>query len=163
MHPRAGFSKPPWDVGIGHRKNRTGGNSPNHARAKATPSSTGWFELGVSFPRIRLGVALRRLVLRTTGISARTPRFSQLHYGGGKNPKKFSATRKTNTTQRTARNQSPGSIFFAWLPVSVDSAKPARGSVALVDLSRISSGTFFREVHPGSEEMASQNDQNKAK
>ena len=49
--------------GIGHRKNRTGGSSPNHARAKATPSSTGWLELGVTFPRIRLGVALRRLVL----------------------------------------------------------------------------------------------------
>ena len=42
----------------------TGGNSPNHARAKATPSSAGWFELGVTFSRIRLGVALRRLVLR---------------------------------------------------------------------------------------------------
>ena len=34
--------------------------------------------------------------------------------------------------------------------------------LGLVDLSRIPSGTFFREVHPGSE-MASQNDQNKAK
>ena len=31
--------------------------------------------------------------------------------------------------------------------------------LGLVDLSRIPSGTFFREVHPGSE-MASQNDQN---
>ena len=37
-----------------------------------------------------------------------------------------------------------------------------RISLGLVDLSRIQSGTFFREVHPGSE-MASQNDQNKAK
>ena len=34
--------------------------------------------------------------------------------------------------------------------------------LGLVDLSRIPSGAFFREVHPGSE-MASQNDQNKAK
>ena len=34
--------------------------------------------------------------------------------------------------------------------------------LGLVDLSRIPCGTFFREVHPGSE-MASQNDQNKAK
>ena len=37
-----------------------------------------------------------------------------------------------------------------------------RISLGLVDLSRTPSGTFFREVHPGSE-MASQNDQNKAK
>ena len=37
-----------------------------------------------------------------------------------------------------------------------------RISLALVDLSRIPSGTFFREVNLGSE-MASQNDQNKAK
>ena len=50
-------------LGIGHRKNRTGGNSPNHARAEATLSSAAWFELGVTFPQIRLGVALRRLVL----------------------------------------------------------------------------------------------------
>ena len=59
-------------LGIGHRKNRTGGNSPNHARAKATLSSTVWFELGVNSPRIRLGVALRRLVLcwRALGNSA---------------------------------------------------------------------------------------------
>ena len=35
-------------------------------------------------------------------------------------------------------------------------------SLGLVDLSRTPSGTFFWEVHPGSE-MASQNDQNKAK
>ena len=51
-------------LGIGHRKNRTGGNSPNHARAKVTLSSTAWFEMGVTFPQIRLGVALPRLVLR---------------------------------------------------------------------------------------------------
>ena len=37
-----------------------------------------------------------------------------------------------------------------------------RISLGLVDLSRTPCGTFFREVHPGSE-MASQNDQNKAK
>ena len=37
-----------------------------------------------------------------------------------------------------------------------------RISLGLVDLSRTPIGTFFREVHPGSE-MASQNDQNKAK
>ena len=41
-----------------------------------------------------------------------------------------------------------------------------RISLGLVDLSRIQSGTFggeaWGEVHPGSE-MASQNDQNKAK
>ena len=35
-------------------------------------------------------------------------------------------------------------------------------SLGLVDLSRTPIGTFFWEVHPGSE-MASQNDQNKAK
>ena len=38
----------------------------------------------------------------------------------------------------------------------------ARPWLDLVDLSRIPSGLFIREVHPGSE-MASQNDQNKAK
>ena len=45
-------------------------------------------------------------------------------------------------------------IFFLW--------ENLRISLGLVDLSRIPSGLFFREVHPGSE-MASQNDQNKAK
>ena len=52
---------------VSHRKNRTGGNAPNHARAKATLSSTVWFELGVTFPRICLRVALWRLVLCVRG------------------------------------------------------------------------------------------------
>ena len=37
--------------------------SENRNWRKATLSSTAWFGLGVSFPKIRLGVALRRLVL----------------------------------------------------------------------------------------------------
>ena len=45
---------------------------------------------------------------------------------------------------------------------NVSSWGKLRISLGLVDLSRTPSGTFFREVHPGSE-MASQNDQNKAK
>ena len=58
--------------------------------------------------------------------------------------------------------KAPAVEIFAWLPVGVISAKPARGSLGLVDSSRVHMGAFFREVHPGSE-MASQNDQNKAK
>ena len=57
--------------------------------------------------------------------------------------------------------ESPGSRKFCLASggCNFDKTRPWLG---LVDLSRIPSGTFFREVHPGSE-MASQNDQNKAK
>ena len=50
-------------LGVGHRNNRTGANSPNPARAVAALSSTVRFELGVAFSPGRLRVALRRLVL----------------------------------------------------------------------------------------------------
>ena len=76
MHPRAGFSKPPWDR---PSKEPNWGSLPNHARAKAALSSTVWFELGVTFPRIRLGVALRRLVLRLPCAEPTTP----THLGEG--------------------------------------------------------------------------------
>ena len=57
--------------------------------------------------------------------------------------------------------QSPGRRFF-YLASGGCKLQQTRPWLGLVDLSRIPSGTFFREVHPGSE-MASQNDQNKAK
>ena len=49
----------------------------------------------------------------------------------------------------------PRSRFLISGPRNFILTKP-RGSLRLVDLSRIPSGTFFREVHPGSE-MARQN------
>ena len=57
--------------------------------------------------------------------------------------------------------ESPGRRFFCPASGGFCSGQ-IRPWLDLVDLSRIPSGTFFREVHPGSE-MASQNDQNKAK
>ena len=57
--------------------------------------------------------------------------------------------------------ESPASrkLFLASAGCKLRQTRPWLG---LVDLSRVPCGTFFREVHPGSE-MASQNDQNKAK
>ena len=52
--------------------------------------------------------------------------------------------------------QSPGSRKFCLASGGCNFAK-TRPWLGLVDLSRIPNGTFFREVHPGSE-MASQND-----
>ena len=62
-----------------------------------------------------------------------------------------------------AQWQSPGSrnVFLASRGSGLDQNQN-RPWLGLVDLSRIPIGIFFREVHPGSE-MASQNDQNKAK
>ena len=34
--------------------------------------------------------------------------------------------------RNSTTSESPGSIFFVWLPVSVNSTKPARGSVSLI-------------------------------
>ena len=66
---------------------------------------------------------------------------------------------------RRSRHESPAPAVenFAWLPVGTFSAKTGHSpDSSIVDLNKTASGTFFREVHPGSE-MASQNDQNKAK
>ena len=61
-----------------------------------------------------------------------------------------------NTAQETGGGRRLNGAFMVLL------WEKLRIELGLVDLSRISSGTFFREVHPGSG-MASQNDQNKAK
>ena len=53
-------------------------------------------------------------------------------------------------------------FFVVLTKLFMGEAVELRISLGLVDLSRTPSGFFFREVHPGSE-MASQNDQNKAK
>ena len=59
------------------------------------------------------------------------------------------------------RRDTPGRGFFYRLHLGLFGGQ-TRLRLRLVDLSRIPDGTFFRELHPASE-MASQNDQNKAK
>ena len=61
-----------------------------------------------------------------------------------------------------SRGKAPAVELFFCLASGGCKLEQTRPWLGLVDLSRIPSGTFFREVHPGSE-MASQNDQNKAK
>ena len=68
---------------------------------------------------------------------------------------------RKDATNNPPTPQSPGRHFFCLASGGCE-LKQTRPWLGLVDLSRIPSGTFFREVHPGSE-MASQTDQNKAK
>ena len=62
---------------------------------------------------------------------------------------------------KTREYESPGRQKFC-LASGGCKLQQTRPWLGLVDLSRVPSGIFFREVYPGSK-MASQNDQNKAK
>ena len=66
-----------------------------------------------------------------------------------------------NTPLLAGARDSPGNEKKRDLNENVYGGSCGLGSVSLI-LSRIPIGAFFREVHPGLE-MASQNDQNKAK